>query len=84
MHTDGHEVARGLDALRLAVAQVLQPSLALAVVPTGPGRPGARPGILLTEALTDDVGTGSPGDPTASATTTSPPPPRSPRPTAAG
>ncbi len=62
MHTDGHGVARGLDALRLAIAQVLQPSLALAVVPAGPGRPAARPGILFTEALTDGVGTGSPGD----------------------
>lgn len=55
MHTDGHEAARGLDALRLAVAQILRPSFALAVPPGGAD---TRFGLVFTEALADDVGTG--------------------------
>ncbi len=60
MHTDGHEAARGLDALRSAVAQLLRPSFALAVPDGGVD---ARFGLVFTEALADDVGTGGPGGP---------------------
>jgi RNA polymerase sigma-70 factor (ECF subfamily) len=61
MHTDGHGAAGGLDALRLAIAQVLRPTFALAVADGGAD---ARFGLVFTEALADGVSTGAggPGD----------------------
>jgi RNA polymerase sigma-70 factor, ECF subfamily len=58
MRTDGPGVARGLDALRHAVAQLLRPSVALAVADGGWDSPF---GLVFTEALADGVGAGPEG-----------------------